>query len=284
MRRMLLLAVVAAVFLAVAFVPAGAAPSDANQGTAVPEATIQATSAPSTGEMSYFKVTPCRIVDTRVSGGALTPNETRTFYASGTTGFDTQGGTAGGCGIPNDAGAVEFTLTAVDPLGSGYMRLDVPSIFFPAPEPKATVLNYSPALNATNSVIGPIVHYIAPFTDKHFLVKNYASTSHLVVDVTGYFKPDLHMYAVVNADATLNRGASVSSVAKITTGRYEVIFSHDVTACSYVATLGDPGTGVADAGFVTVARRSGETNGVFVRTMDTTGTDTDRSFYLNVDC
>jgi len=43
---------------------------------------------------------PCRIIDTRVSGGFLSSGVSRDFKVAGTIGFEAQGGTAAGCGVP----------------------------------------------------------------------------------------------------------------------------------------------------------------------------------------
>ena len=44
-------------------------------------------------------------------------------------------------------------------------------------------------------------------------------------------------FAVVNADGTLARGFQAASAAKLTTGTYQVVFTHDITGSAYVGTL-----------------------------------------------
>ncbi|MCB0971199.1 MAG: tandem-95 repeat protein, partial [Acidimicrobiales bacterium] len=71
----------------------------------------------------YVPITPCRVVDTRVSGGALGDREIRDYAVSGSGGaFAGQGGQANGCGIPEGALAVEASVTAVSPADSGFFR------------------------------------------------------------------------------------------------------------------------------------------------------------------
>ena len=59
-------------------------------------------------DLIYTPVAPCRIIDTREpgAGGPILGNTTRDFMVTGTTGFESQGGHAGGCGIPEDATSV----------------------------------------------------------------------------------------------------------------------------------------------------------------------------------
>ena len=59
-------------------------------------------------DLVYTPVAPCRIIDTREpgAGGAIPGNGTRDFMVTGATGFESQGGHTGGCGIPEDATSV----------------------------------------------------------------------------------------------------------------------------------------------------------------------------------
>src|SRR5512132_964294 len=47
-------------------------------------------------------------------------------------------------------------------------------------------------------------------------------------------------FAVVNASGQAVRGRDISSVARTSEGRYQVIFGGDVRNCAYFATVGDP--------------------------------------------
>jgi hypothetical protein len=91
-------------------------------------------------------------------------------------------------------------------------------------------------------------------------------------------------FAVVNSNGTLARGNGVASSTRLITGAYQVIFTRNVTACAYTATVGQPNTGSTD-GFAMTALRSGNVNGVFVDTRAAlTGARADRSFHLLVSC
>lgn len=68
-------------------------------------------------------------------------------------------------------------------------------------------------------------------------------------------------------------------------GGYEVIFNRDVTACAYVATVGNVGGGTPAARFPAVASRDAQANGVYVRMWDAAGAlQQDSAFHLVVSC
>ncbi len=89
---------------------------------------------------------------------------------------------------------------------------------------------------------------------------------------------------VSGTTATLVRGSGVTSITRIGAGLYQVIFDRDVTQCFYVATIGDPFQGNSPQGFIDVAARGGNANGVFIETHDPSNALADRSFQLLVFC
>jgi hypothetical protein len=98
-----------------------------------------------------------------------------------------------------------------------------------------------------------------------------------------------HYWAVVETNGTLVRGRNVVRVAKVPPGpgTYEVIFTDDVSAGVFVATIGRPAFSTEPAGEIGVALRCclapAEANkGVWVDTHDSTGAFSDRAFHLVV--
>jgi hypothetical protein len=95
--------------------------------------------------------------------------------------------------------------------------------------------------------------------------------------------------AVVNADGTLSRGSHlpyhVVSTSRLSTGTYEVIFSHSISGCAWFGTVGLGGfsgsTGPAD---IEVTGRAGTTSGLFIETGTGAGTKTDEPFMVQVVC
>ncbi|MCA9134941.1 MAG: S8 family serine peptidase, partial [Planctomycetales bacterium] len=127
----------------------------------------------------YVPITPCRIVDTRIVGGAFADREIRDYHVRGASGFEGQGGKAGGCGVPADATAVEASVTAVDPVGSGFFRA------WPGDEsmPNATFMNFARNEDITNT--GSIT--LADSGSDDLTVRNFGSASQYVIDIQGYY-------------------------------------------------------------------------------------------------
>jgi hypothetical protein len=130
---------------------------------------------------------PCRIIDTRLAGGALTSGTPRSFVVAGTGGgFALQGGTAGGCGVPVGATSVMMNFVAVDPQGAGNLK----GAAFPNAIPvTGSIINYqllAPPLNIANGLLFPICDpTTATCTADITLQANGAGTD-VVVDVLGY--------------------------------------------------------------------------------------------------
>ncbi|MCB0960265.1 MAG: hypothetical protein KDB04_12180, partial [Acidimicrobiales bacterium] len=129
----------------------------------------------------YVPITPCRVVDTRRpgAGGAFGNREIRDYVVRGTgSAFAQQGGTAGGCGIPDEALGVEASITAVDPADSGFFRA------WPSGEsmPNATFMNFARGQDTTNT--GAIT-----FGDEStdIRARNFGGSAQYVIDVQGYY-------------------------------------------------------------------------------------------------
>jgi hypothetical protein len=136
----------------------------------------------------FVPVAPCRIIDTRLAGGPIAANATRAFLVTGTTGFEGQGGKAGGCGIPQGAttplaAAAVINFVAVQPQGDGDLR----AWPFGQTKPLAAVVNYAvvPGLNIANGIVVPIAGVATQSDDLN--VSTDVSGTQLVADVTGYF-------------------------------------------------------------------------------------------------
>jgi hypothetical protein len=93
-------------------------------------------------------------------------------------------------------------------------------------------------------------------------------------------------FAVVNQNGTLARGSKsvVSSKSLGIVGTYQVIFDRDVTGCEINATLGAPDSGGFSLGFIGVASREDNPEGVFVNIEDTKGNDLNAPFHISVIC
>lgn len=124
---------------------------------------------PPRGASDFYSLPPCRILDTRNSGGpALSPGQQRLFTVAGI------------CGIPADADAISVNVTVVSPAAPGYFAF-YPGNAFPF---GTSTINFSAGQTRANNAI------LSLATDGggNLGVQNAsAGSSHLIVDVNGYF-------------------------------------------------------------------------------------------------
>jgi len=136
-------------------------------------------------DLIYTPVPPCRIIDTRQpgAGGPIPGNGIRDFVVVGTTGFESQGGNVGGCGIPEDATSAMVNFIAVGPTASGHLR----AWPYGGTKPNASIVNFTPGVNIANGLIQPICNP-ANATCTFDLSMFAASDVSVVADVLGYFR------------------------------------------------------------------------------------------------
>jgi hypothetical protein len=222
-------------------------------------------------ESKFTPITPCRIVDTRLTGARVTPGLPRDFHARGTMGFVGQGGKSGGCGVPTAATSIQVTLTSVNALGTGFLR----TAPFGQPVPNATFLNYT---NTLSLGTGGTVTLSPSGSTKDFTLASFFKATHVVVDVTGYYIAPI--WARVNAGTTpsIVAGSRFTGVTNLGVGTTQVDFDRNIASCSYDATPFFTGFTIE------VQPRSGDVNGVFVFTTTAAGAAAYVPFYLTVIC
>jgi uncharacterized repeat protein (TIGR02543 family) len=126
--------------------------------------------------LSFYTITPCRLVDTRNANG---PSGGPGLVGGATRAFPVQGH----CGVPTGAQAVALTITAVRPSGPGFFTLFPSNIA----RPLVSNVNYAggePAL-AGNAVVRLADYATYPEAD---LAVYAAGSAHVILDVTGYFQ------------------------------------------------------------------------------------------------
>jgi hypothetical protein len=128
----------------------------------------------STGPTDFYSLTPCRLLDTRLTAGpygapAVPAGSDRVVVATGR------------CRIPASAKAVSLNATAVTPPAAGNLR------FFPGDgtAPNASTLNFvAGGTRANNAIV-----MLASSGSGTFAVRNSATASvDVVIDVNGYFE------------------------------------------------------------------------------------------------
>ncbi|GAB3380276.1 hypothetical protein [Lysobacter fragariae] len=152
-----------------------------------PGAGTQATNLPTkslgdiAADLTYVPVSPCRIADTRLAGGALAAGETRGFDVTAAADYSFQGGDASNCGVgaAGSFAAAALNITVVNPAAQGYITA------FPYLTTKplaATMAFKAGALVSSMTVIK------LDQSPSSLEMSVYASPStHVVIDIIGYF-------------------------------------------------------------------------------------------------
>jgi len=146
-------------------------------------------------DLVYVAVNPCRIVDTRIAGGAITANTFRNFRVAGTTGeLAVQGGQTDCLDPKSGTGqkplAISAYVIAVPATGStGGVLTAYPSNLLPPPPGAGSTVNF-----ATGQVIGnttniTLCDQVTCPADGEFAILARNTNQHVVIDVQGYFYP-----------------------------------------------------------------------------------------------
>ncbi|WP_345295452.1 hypothetical protein [Luteimonas vadosa] len=139
-------------------------------------AVIHALGSPSE-DLVYTAIVPCRILDTRLAGGAMTPGETRHYVSDGSD-FVAQGGASMDCGVPANASAVVMNVTTTESHSGGYITVYP----YNAPQPFAASLNVVIGGDNGNEII------VKQTLGQSFDFSIFSAVpTHVVGDVAGYF-------------------------------------------------------------------------------------------------
>jgi photosystem II stability/assembly factor-like uncharacterized protein len=123
--------------------------------------------------LSFYTVVPCRVVDTRVSaspngGPALGADIFRIFQLSGQ------------CGVPSTAVTVAVNLTVTQATALGHLRIFPEGTLLP----EASSINYSAGQTRSNNGLLAL----SPAGEITVYCKQFSGTTHLILDVVGYFQ------------------------------------------------------------------------------------------------
>ncbi len=188
-----------------------AGPRTSNASAAKVVASAEKALGDAANDLVYVPVTPCRILDTRVAGGAIAANSTRSFDVTAVSSYTFQGGDGSNCGIggAGSFAAVAINFTVVTPSAAGYIT----AFPFGGTQPLAATVNYTAGDIRGNLAIvqldqGPSANEMS--------VYSFAQT-HLVGDVVGYFtNPVATPLQCLDTTATstpVAAGATANSVA-----------------------------------------------------------------------
>lgn len=141
-----------------------------------------------TDQLVFVPIAPCRVVDTRgasgVRVGIIAAGTSRAFDLEDDA-FTAGQGVSGPCtGLPVDSPAAwAVNITAVGYSGGGWLTA------WPAngTEPNASILNYAAGSGGAALANGVILTGYYLGTDD-IIIKASASATHVIIDVTGYFR------------------------------------------------------------------------------------------------
>lgn len=197
-------------------------------GAAVPAGGVapHAVAASATPESVYVPLKDCRIVNTSVAGGKIPNGGTRSFYVVGTAGFPAQGGQSGGCGVPASATAISARVSSVSATRNGSFAV------YPTGTPDGYgTLYYAKGVNVTTGA----TLQLGPGTGKVLTARNTLGPAHLVINVNGYYAPQMAAFVQGDGTLTYTTGRVLSTVHN-STGNYQVNFDRDVSTCHFQVT------------------------------------------------
>ncbi|MEO6155669.1 MAG: hypothetical protein ABIP16_08075 [Thermomonas sp.] len=179
-------------------------------------------------DLVFVPVTPCRLFDTRVAGGVIPADGTRTFDITAASNYTAQGGSATNCGVgaSGNFAAAMINFTVVTPNGGGYIT----AYPFLGTQPLAATVNY-----ASGSVVGNVatVKLDQGASSAELSVYSFAQT-HLVGDIVGYFtaatKPATALECVETA-ATTSAAIPTGGVTGITAPTCATGYTQTTTNC-----------------------------------------------------
>lgn len=170
-------------------------------------------------DLVFVPIAPCRIIDTRIAGGSIAADSTRSFDVTAVSDYSFQGGNASNCNGAGAAGsfaAAAINFTVVSPTGPGWITVYP----FLTTKPLASTLNYAAGDIKANLAI---VQLDQGASANEMSVYSLASTD-LVADIIGYFiNPQataLECVEVESADFNINAGASLNVFAPACTAGY----------------------------------------------------------------
>jgi hypothetical protein len=266
--RLLKLAVMAVALVAIGVGASAAFGSTGSHSDVQPAGGPSELTAPS--ELHYVSIAPCTLVDTRVTGGPFANGASRNYKARGNGSLASQGGSAAGCKIDNDARAIVVNVGSLSPTGAGFVKAKA----FGSAGGGAGAVNY-----AAHQNIGGVLNLnlAAPGVTPAFTLINTGGPTGVLVTVTGYYIGPMAVHVLSNG--LLSAASRVANAGHPVAGAYTITFDRDVSKCVYTATP------VNVRATIFVQPQGGQPNSVVVNTFaEATGTQADLEFNLVVQC
>ncbi|MFY2762641.1 hypothetical protein [Arenimonas sp. MALMAid1274] len=179
-------------------------------------------------DLVFVPVTPCRLFDTRLAGGQIAANTTRSFDVTAVSDYAFQGGSATNCGGVGAAGsfaAAAINFTVVTPSGAGYIT----AFPFGGSQPLAATVNY-----ASGAIVGnyAVVKLDQGASANELSVYSFAAT-HLVADIVGYYTEVVIPAVALECQdtATTNTAVAAGATANSNAPACPVGYTQTATNC-----------------------------------------------------
>ncbi|KQX06420.1 MULTISPECIES: hypothetical protein [unclassified Leifsonia] len=185
----------------------------------------------------YTPINTCRIVNTTAGLGKMANNQVRAFRVRGSGSMTGQGGGGTGCGIPLGASSITAVVTTLDSIAGGRLigyPTGAPSVFRFASYVKGEGTATATLTLAARGVAAPLS------------IKNIGGPTHLVIDVTGYFLPQISAKVSGTGDLT-TASSRVLSATQFSTGIFRVTLDAPADGCVAVASPDGSGAFTASA-------------------------------------
>lgn len=168
-----------------------------------------------TPELYFVPTNTCKLFDRIIPANTLSQN-----VVAGTTGFEDQGGVAGGCGVPASASAISINITSVSTIADGKLQVGAAGI-----AGSVTALAYRQG----ETIAGNMNARLG--TGGKINVATAGGGTRVVGYVNGYFVPQIVVY--MNPDGTVYSSTSrVGTTEKINTGVYRITFDRNIYTCA----------------------------------------------------
>ena len=174
-------------------------------------------------ELDYVPITQCRLADTRKTS-KLGNGTTRGFYAADKPKIKAQGGNPNGCGIPASAAAVTFTVLVYQPSTAGRPRVWKAGTTVP----DGNAVYYAKANTTSQLTIGT-----RTTGGSSFGIKNTGSSTHLIIEATGYYVPPLST-RISPTGAVIDNSGRLLNAVRSDTGFYILTWDRDIDFCTCV--------------------------------------------------
>ena len=136
---------------------------------------LSAVSSVAEAQLTFYNLAPCRVFDTRTPPpGTPLPASTEKKVTM-----------KGVCGVPSGALTVSINVTMIQPSQQGFL------VLWPTGGTYPSVSNVNANANEpaiANGAIVPIAAVVVPDLSVAYGTSNGAGTTHVAIDVTGYFK------------------------------------------------------------------------------------------------